>query len=133
MLGLVRLEEALVEIVDEIRCSPVELSSDSGHGRCRKARHHQPFPWRRQMVDEGVNVAGFLVDEIRIKDHRRQPRHYPWPWPDCVVRDLEVEGRQHAVALAARGENPLRDVTTTPRLGAGIPCGPPLDGQKDSK
>ncbi len=60
-LGGVLGEEAAVEIVDQIRGAPVQLSADGGHERGEKGRDHQAAQGGRKKIAQDHNVALLMI------------------------------------------------------------------------
>src|ERR1700694_4311839 len=93
LLGSVPLQEAFVEIVDEVGCAPIELRPDGRHvGRC-ETPHHEAAPWRRQQINERLYVCRFVIvgraNSGRIEEYRAKSGDDPGPRPDRVMRDVE--------------------------------------------
>ena len=144
VLALARPQEALVEVVDEVRGAPVEVRQDRRRVRGDQAADHQPHPADRQDLADhrgvgdvvphplGVEVREGRADvgELREDDERAEADQDPGPGPQHVVRDVEEEDAAERVALRARGEHALRDVAAAAGLGARVPDGPPLHGDR---
>ncbi len=137
LFGCGLVDEALVEVVDQVRRAPVELRAHRGHVRRGEAGQHHTAPWRAKEIDERLDVGRFVVvrraDAVRIEEHGAKAGDDPRPRSDCVVRDVEEQSRQHTVTFGLRREDSLRDVSAAARLGAGIPGGPPLHAEEDAE
>src|SRR5689334_8248448 len=100
MLSRRLADEATVEIVDEVRRTPVELRRDSGHVCCGESRHHEAAPRSWQKIDEGLDVRGLVIAltihhyAVRVQNDGREAGDDPGPRANGVVGDLEKEGRQ---------------------------------------
>src|SRR5690349_21612899 len=119
--------KATIEIVDDVRRAPVELRSDRRHVCGRECRQHKTTQVCRKhiRIEQGLDVTGFLVDKIGVKNQRRERRQDPWPRAQSVVSDIEPECCEQSMTLVLRREDALRDVATATRFSAGIPRGPP--------
>ena len=130
-----RLHEALVEVVDNVRCPPVKLRCDGRHVGGKERRHQHSFETNGKMISHRVDVAEPFLGrrEIWIQHEGSKTDDNPGPGPQAVVSDGEPEGGKEGVFLVLGGHHTLRNVTATPRLGARIPGGPPLDANESDK
>src|SRR6202030_3656948 len=54
------------------------------------------------------------------------PTDYPGPRSQGIMREIKPQDRQQPLTFVARAQNSLRDVSSAPGFGPGIPKGPPL-------
>ena len=133
--------ETPVKIVDEIGRSPVEMCQDGGGtGRDESAdhqadeTHREKFQHRREravVADEvrvGIGKRGLNVFEFGEDDDRTQSRDDPRPRAQHVVGKVEEQRRTQGILLRLRRQHALGDVAAAARFSAGIPVGPPADG-----
>src|SRR5580704_13279832 len=71
--------------------------------------------------------------EAGIQNDGRERGENPGPGTQRVVRYVEPQHRKQSLALVARAENPLRDVTAAAGLRSWIPEGPPLHAEVHAK
>ena len=130
-LGRALVQEAFVEVVDQVGGAPVEVRGHRAHVGGGEARQHEPAPRRGQEIHEGLHVAGLAILERGVENDRGEAGDDPGPGPERVVGDLEEEGGEHAVPLRARAEDALGDIASASGLGARVPGRPPLHGEID--
>ena len=136
-------QKTLIEIVHQIRASPVELRSNRGHECGEESGNHKSSQGRRQKIAQHHHVAllrilrevrtGMETAVRRIHHDRDQGGQYPWPGSKRVVRDVKPKRRAKRVFLVLGTEHPLRNITAASGLSAWIPCQPPLHSQKNNE
>src|SRR5690349_9414546 len=124
-------EEAAVEVVDDVRRSPVELRGDRRHVGGGKPGDDETaeIPGKDLLIHEDANVTRFGIFQVRVENDRGERCEDPWPGTEGVVSDVEPESGEHAVAFVLRRKDALGDVAAAAWFGAGIPAGPPIDGE----
>ncbi len=132
-LGFGLLQEAAVEIVDQIARAPVELRGDGGHVGGGEGGDHQAAQRGRKVGDHHADVAGLRVGEAGEENQRRQRDQHPRPRAHGVMRDVEPQRREQRILFVLRAEHALRDVAAAAGLGAGIPGGPPVHRNVDQE
>ena len=136
LLGRVLLQEAAVDVVDEVARPPVQVRADRRHVGRREAGEEEPLPARREEVDHRLDVGCLDVllpgdlDAARVEEDGAEAGDDPGPGAQGVVTDVEEERREDPVPLALRREDPLRDVPAAARLRSRVPRRPPLDGEE---
>src|SRR5690348_14902135 len=125
--------EAAVEICDKIRTTPIQLRRNGGHEGSEESSSEQSAPCGGKMINRDEHVAGFGMLEARIEDDDGKRGENPRPGAQRVVREVEPQHREQAVALVAGAQNALRDVAAAARFRARIPEGPPLHAEIDAK
>src|SRR5262245_25360564 len=129
-----------VEVMDDIRSSPVEVGQNGGGVRGYKAANHQADKSDRQEF-EHRRIGDIVAEQLRIEVRKRrlnirqlwidddltEPDQYPGPRAQHVMGDVKKQYGAQRIFLRFRGEHALRDVTSAAGLSARIPDGPPLN------
>ncbi len=139
----VGLDEPAVEVVHEVRRAPVEVRQDRGGVGGDEAADHQAdeadgqelqHRGIRDVVAEQPRVERrerlLDVGQLRIHEDRAERDEDPRPRAQHVVRDVEEEHRGERIPLGLGRQHALRDVAAAARLGARVPDGPPLHGNR---
>ena len=129
----VRLHKTPVKIGHQVRCAPVQLGGDRGHECRHEAGKDDSAQGVRHVFGDDAHVGRLRVRQTGIENNDREAGENPGPGANRIVRNVEPEDRQQALALVASAENTLRDVTPAAGLGARIPEGPPLQSQVDGE
>src|ERR1700751_1215794 len=128
-IGCIRAEKPAVEVGNEIRSSPIELGRVGGH----KSRHEPRDNYTAQscgnVMTHDQHVPGLWMLEIGIEDDSRECCQDPRPRANRIMCDVEPQNREETIALVARTENPLRNVSASAWLGTRIPKSPPLEAE----
>ena len=144
--GGIAPDEAPVKVVDQIGGAPVQVCRDGGYISGQQARHHEAEEPRREKSEHrGVghvvpNQTRFHVREGVLQigqggehEERTEADDDPGPGTEGVMGDVEEERAGQRIPLRAGGEHALGDVAAAAGFGAGIPYGPPLDGEWDDQ
>ena len=73
-LAAIAHREAAIEIIDDIRRTPVQLRADGGHVGGRECREHETAQVRREdiRIHQRPNVARLLINQFRVKHERSE-------------------------------------------------------------
>ena len=93
------IDEAAIEIRDQVGGAPVQLCGDGGHEGGHESGDHDPAQRRRHMLTHNHHVARFGMLQVGIENDRRQRGQNPGPGAQGVVRDVEPEDGEQAIAV----------------------------------
>jgi hypothetical protein len=146
LLGGRGVDEALVEIVHEVRRAPVQMGREGREERAQQRRHHDAHQACRQEGQHGrigqvvAHHLGVHVGEGRAQrvevgvDQQRAERDdVPGPGAQPVVDGVEQQRRADRVHFVLGREHALRDIPAAAGLRAGVPDVPPLDSNGDDE
>ena len=127
-VGSPGVQKALVEIVDQVRTSPVEQSCHRRHVGRQESGDQQPSQTGGQEITHRVDVSQPLLlgSQVRIQHHCRQSHQDPGPGTQAVVGDREPQGCQEGVLFVLGGKHSLGNEPSPSRLRSRVPRGPPL-------
>src|SRR5438105_5472889 len=122
----IALDEAAIEIRDQVRCPPIQCGSDGRHECSHESGHYDTPQSRRYMLTHHQHVSGFGMFQVWVKDDGGHGGKNPRPGPQRVMGDVEPKHGEQSVTLIFGAEDALRDVAAATWFRAWVPERPPL-------
>ena len=80
LLIAIALDEAAIEIRDQVRGPPIQLGGNSRHECGHESGHYDTPQSRRYMLTYHQHVSGFGMLQVRVQNDGRHGGKNPWPW-----------------------------------------------------
>src|SRR4051794_8224589 len=101
-------DEPTIEVVDDIRCAPIQLRANGRHVGGGEGGNHETAQCRRKnrRIHQGLNVTSSLFcvarTQMRIEHKRSQRGKDPWPRPQRVMSQVEPKRCEYTVSFILR-------------------------------